>query len=108
MSFSVYLLFFFFFKQKTAYEMRISDGSSDVCSSDLFAESGRDWRRFFDAASRLAALGAEQRKIKLQQIKARASVRVSAYSLKRSNDHVKNADHCCAPEPKLRVMPPSY
>src|SRR3546814_17583314 len=26
----------FFFKQKTAYEMRISDWSSDVCSSDLF------------------------------------------------------------------------
>src|SRR3546814_5708365 len=28
---------FFFFKQKTAYEMRISDWSSDVCSSDLSA-----------------------------------------------------------------------
>src|SRR3546814_2628098 len=28
---------FFFFKQKTAYEMRISDWSSDVCSSDLHA-----------------------------------------------------------------------
>src|SRR3546814_3971807 len=28
----------FFFKQKTAYEMRISDWSSDVCSSDLVAE----------------------------------------------------------------------
>src|SRR3546814_1026005 len=28
----------FFFKQKTAYEMRISDWSSDVCSSDLHAE----------------------------------------------------------------------
>src|SRR3546814_1028607 len=28
-------LFLFFFKQKTAYEMRISDWSSDVCSSDL-------------------------------------------------------------------------
>src|SRR3546814_40911 len=27
---------FFFFKQKTAYEVRISDWSSDVCSSDLF------------------------------------------------------------------------
>src|SRR3546814_9040181 len=27
---------FFFFKQKTAYELRISDRSSDVCSSDLF------------------------------------------------------------------------
>src|SRR3546814_7125698 len=32
---------FFFFKQKTAYEMRISDWSSDVCSSDLNAE--RPW-----------------------------------------------------------------
>src|SRR3546814_4027431 len=30
------LLLFFFFKQKTAYEMRISGWSSDVCSSDLF------------------------------------------------------------------------
>src|SRR3546814_9292424 len=35
---------FFFFKQKTAYEMRISDWSSDVCSSDLlygFRHQGR-------------------------------------------------------------------
>src|SRR3546814_7308730 len=31
--------FVFFFKQKTAYEMRISDWSSDVCSSDLTIES---------------------------------------------------------------------
>src|SRR3546814_5222390 len=30
-------IFVFFFKQKTAYEMRISDWSSDVCSSDLMA-----------------------------------------------------------------------
>src|SRR3546814_7650690 len=29
------VLFFFFFKQKTAYELPISDWSSDVCSSDL-------------------------------------------------------------------------
>src|SRR3546814_6313855 len=29
------VFFFFFFKQKTAYELRISDWSSDVCSSDL-------------------------------------------------------------------------
>src|SRR3546814_7027335 len=29
-------MFFFFFKQKTAYELRISDWSSDVCSSDLW------------------------------------------------------------------------
>src|SRR3546814_19235007 len=31
----MYVFCFFFFKQKTAYEMRISDWSSDVCSSDL-------------------------------------------------------------------------
>src|SRR3546814_8732905 len=31
---------FFFFKQKTAYELRISDWSSDVCSSDLLVERG--------------------------------------------------------------------
>src|SRR3546814_8551659 len=30
--------FLFFFKQKTAYEMRISDWSSDVCSSDLLTD----------------------------------------------------------------------
>src|SRR3546814_3813845 len=30
----------FFFKQKTAYEVRISDGSSDVCSSDLLLMLG--------------------------------------------------------------------
>src|SRR3546814_12838022 len=39
---------FFFFKQKTAYEMRISDWSSDVCSSDLalrklILDKGRDY-----------------------------------------------------------------
>src|SRR3546814_16821031 len=32
----LYFSCFFFFKQKTAYEMRISDWSSDVCSSDLW------------------------------------------------------------------------
>src|SRR3546814_3716090 len=38
-----YVLFFFFVKQKTAYEMRISDWSSDVCSSDLGSRPG--WRQ---------------------------------------------------------------
>src|SRR3546814_9828504 len=37
----VYSLGFFLFKQKTAYEMRISDWSSDVCSSDLRQVGGR-------------------------------------------------------------------
>src|SRR3546814_9538119 len=43
--------FFFFFKQKTAYEMRISDWSSDVCSSDLVA------RRHAHAVDRIDELG---------------------------------------------------
>src|SRR3546814_20304197 len=37
--------FFFFFKQKTAYEMRISDWSSDVCSSDLSRDDRADGAR---------------------------------------------------------------
>src|SRR3546814_15270926 len=44
------MLFFFFFKQKTAYEMRISDWSSDVCSSDLMKpalEVGGDFYDYF-------------------------------------------------------------
>src|SRR3546814_5710271 len=35
---------FFFFKQKTAYELRISDWSSDVCSSDLVENAARQAR----------------------------------------------------------------
>src|SRR3546814_7960865 len=38
-------LLLFFFKQKTAYELRISDWSSDVCSSDLPAQAARPDRR---------------------------------------------------------------
>src|SRR3546814_10759283 len=43
-------LFFVFFKQKTAYEMRISDWSSDVCSSDLeiLADSSAASKRWLD------------------------------------------------------------
>src|SRR3546814_3119158 len=49
-----YGLFFFFFKQKTAYEMRISDWSSDVCSSDLQVSvtlNGIGGQRMFDFTS---------------------------------------------------------
>src|SRR3546814_7977119 len=38
----MFVLFVFFFKQKTAYEMRISDWSSYVCSSDLVRTWGAD------------------------------------------------------------------
>src|SRR3546814_12687102 len=43
---------FFYFKQKTAYEMRISDWSSDVCSSDLV-------QKFFGVARARSRLHAE-------------------------------------------------
>src|SRR3546814_7003792 len=46
----------FFFKHKTAYEMRISDWSSDVCSSDLFlvrAGEGREQRNLRKIGMRL-------------------------------------------------------
>src|SRR3546814_4026794 len=42
---------FFFFKQKTAYEMRISDWSSDVCSSDLARVDDGDKSVLFGLAS---------------------------------------------------------
>src|SRR3546814_4960291 len=48
------MAFVFIFKQETAYEMRMSDWSSDVCSSDLLCRPARserpDWRH--DAVSR--------------------------------------------------------
>src|SRR3546814_10591625 len=51
---------FFFFKQKTAYEMRISDWSSDVCSSDLHrqADAGVAGGRLHDRAAGLQLAGA--------------------------------------------------
>src|SRR3546814_2625459 len=46
----------FFFKQKTAYEMRISDWSSDVCSSDLATGMGIDYSRAAKLRTKLNAL----------------------------------------------------
>src|SRR3546814_5793726 len=46
-------MLFFFFKQKTAYEMRISDWSSDVSSSDL-SNSSRSFAAFCDLTRRRA------------------------------------------------------
>src|SRR3546814_6540527 len=54
------VVFFFFFKQKTAYEMRISDWSSDVCSSDLLHRRARPFRQSRDDA--VAAVAARCRK----------------------------------------------
>src|SRR3546814_6264471 len=50
---SVIIVLFFFFKQKTAYEMRISDWSSDVCSSDLRSSRARSRTAARQSAARL-------------------------------------------------------
>src|SRR3546814_7896384 len=64
----------FFFKQKTAYEMRISDWSSDVCSSDLDAEgAGFDAVRARTEAEWRKALGA-------LEIEAPAPMRTNLYT----------------------------
>src|SRR3546814_8063227 len=47
---AVFRFFGFFFKQKTAYEMRISDWSSDVCSSDLTRHLTRRGIELFNLA----------------------------------------------------------
>src|SRR3546814_6105873 len=62
----VSLFLFFFFKQKTAYEMRISDWSSDVCSSDLLADA---------AYGRVAAHRANRLDVVRKQQRARAGTR---------------------------------
>src|SRR3546814_10016254 len=49
------MFFFFFFKQKTAYELRISDWSSDVCSSDLRAPDGVAGRSYIQPLHALLA-----------------------------------------------------
>src|SRR3546814_21126018 len=51
----------FFFKQKTAYEMRISDWSSDVCSSDLEARLERELAAVLGSASARLLLDAARR-----------------------------------------------
>src|SRR3546814_2861426 len=60
------MLWFFFFKQKTAYEMRISDWSSDVCSSDLEAEVSQE--HFRDSVIRRRARTGEQVKIEWKDV----------------------------------------
>src|SRR3546814_7606618 len=61
-------VFFFFFKQKTAYEMRISDWSSDVCSSDLGYASFDDF---------LGTLNSQKRKqLRKERLRAVEGLRI--------------------------------
>src|SRR3546814_7392569 len=69
-----YDIYIFFFKQKTAYEMRISDWSSDVCSSDL--ESAR----FAYAEINVPVIGASQNIPWTRRLSLTAAVRGEDYS----------------------------
>src|SRR3546814_8683327 len=80
----VCFILFFFFKQKTAYEMRISDWSSDVCSSDLETpwlldandplrkQVTAQWPQAAGSLGRLYAMGADAYRLapRLGQLKA--------------------------------------
>src|SRR3546814_4128118 len=68
------LCLFFFFKQKTAYEMRISDWSSDVCSSDLGEQLGA-------AIDQAAGLGTTLAEVDQQLVEAADDLHELAGSL---------------------------
>src|SRR3546814_13554550 len=80
----MYVLFVFFFKQKTAYEMRISDWSSDVCSSDLLTPTiGRSHGIHAEPVTfglKLAEAYAEFSRCKTRLIAARAEIATCAIS----------------------------
>src|SRR3546814_10546286 len=78
----MYVLYyiFFFFKQKTAYEMRISDWSSDVCSSDLLndriegdAEITRLQEESLDPYVETRTLCLEKRQREIDALKGRSN-----------------------------------
>src|SRR3546814_1875971 len=68
-SYLCFVYCFFFFKQKTAYEMRISDWSSDVCSSDLGGGVGDAQQRLGEAHEH-HALAAGQLELVQEGVKA--------------------------------------
>src|SRR3546814_15725190 len=76
----VFVVFIFFFKQKTAYEMRISDWSSDVCSSDLhrLADGQPERRPCRGCCARIVAQGIEGGGLMGQSKPRMAAPRLSA------------------------------
>src|SRR3546814_9894230 len=75
-------MFLFFFKQKTAYEMRISDWSSDVCSSDLLSRlhEGEVTKR------KLASFRSLQEEITRDKNRAISKRQSKSYQIRQSND----------------------
>src|SRR3546814_5177423 len=90
-------LFFFFFKQKTAYEMRISDWSSDVCSSDLQGDETDQDRGDIEHGPSLARPSKPCKRL---------SARRCLHSLRRVAQGSCNANHpWFVPSPRCRIPP---
>src|SRR3546814_2570852 len=83
------VLYVFFFKQKTAYEMRISDWSSDVCSSDLVdimgGIIGARWQREDQLHLTLRFIGEVERRAANDIAEALATVRHPAFKIGRAS-----------------------
>src|SRR3546814_7040144 len=100
-------VFFFFFNQKTAYEMRISDWSSDVCSSDL---DRRRHRRIAQAQLSSLELGTRLCNIRLRRSETRHSgvIFLLAYCLARDQPlipiHVLLGICRCGTSPRERRL----
>src|SRR3546814_5986116 len=77
---------FFFFKQKTAYEMRISDWSSDVCSSDLHGQHRLRYRRRCRAPREDRAVECARRQITSCRNSLPANRRTKATIARRSEE----------------------
>src|SRR3546814_7660783 len=77
---------FFFFKQKTAYEMRISDWSSDVCSSDLAGGYEKGGTKAEGPARAAAVAPAQGREVARKPCRRRGDRRRRARRLDRSEE----------------------
>src|SRR3546814_4647324 len=99
--------YIFFFKQKTAYEMRISDWSSDVCSSDLYWQADDAFFSLIRDREVLTAIVAEV----AGETVARANANEKAKTLKTIvANHLAGADGRAKVEhwvPKWMAFPPS-
>src|SRR3546814_5059148 len=82
------MIYVFFFKQKTAYEVGISDWSSDVCASDLRRGYGNRPRAVMAAATRSTATTWAAVRMPTPSVSARAHTAVNADSMRdrRSED----------------------
>src|SRR3546814_4487583 len=91
-----HLFLFFFFKQKTAYEMRISDWSSDVCSSDLAA---KNWPQ-----NNLAKFAASRRRLTSARHERTPSTNLAERMLIRRRIHRCQGRSPCHDTPALRAL----